>query len=240
MRLNYTIERGNIVKNQNGAGSVYKMSGNRRKPWMVRVTIGFEIVDGKKKQIRKLLGSYKTERDAQKALLSFGDGLIDPERVGMTFKELYEAWSEKHFKNIGHHTIESYTTGYNGWSVYHNERFDSLKHSHFQKVLDDTSKTYSSKSKMRTVVRMMAEYAILNDIIIKDYTEGLTIGKSKTQKEKVPFSEKEIKQLWDKLDEMDNVDLILINIYTGMRPSELMDVRAEDVSLDERWLKWRI
>lgn len=42
--------------------------------------------------------------------------------------------------------------------------------------------------------------------------------------EKVPDMERlqEIKTLWSKLYEINNVDIILIMIYTGLRPTELL------------------
>ena len=52
------------MKLPNGCGSVRKLSGNRRKPYTVVITMGFEFDDktGKNKQIRKYLGYFKTKR----------------------------------------------------------------------------------------------------------------------------------------------------------------------------------
>lgn len=36
------------MKNENGAGSVYKLSGKRRKPWAAAITTGYE--NGKQKE----------------------------------------------------------------------------------------------------------------------------------------------------------------------------------------------
>jgi hypothetical protein len=47
-------------RHENGFGSIVKLSGNRRKPFAVRITTGWK--DGK--QIRKYLGYYKSEAEA--------------------------------------------------------------------------------------------------------------------------------------------------------------------------------
>ena len=43
------------MKNENGSGSVYKLSGKRRKCWVARVTVGFgarwDFVPGKQKWV---------------------------------------------------------------------------------------------------------------------------------------------------------------------------------------------
>ena len=43
------------MRHQNGFGSIVKLSGARRKPYALRITVGWE--DGK--QVRKYLGSKK-------------------------------------------------------------------------------------------------------------------------------------------------------------------------------------
>lgn len=49
------------MRNINGYGSVYKLSGKRRKPWCVRITKGWEG----EKQVREILGTYKTKEEAE-------------------------------------------------------------------------------------------------------------------------------------------------------------------------------
>ena len=56
------------MKNGNGNGSVYKASGKRRKPWIVRVTTGYSTSGT---QIRKIIGSYETKREGQEALSEY-------------------------------------------------------------------------------------------------------------------------------------------------------------------------
>ena len=48
------------MKNPNGFGTVYKVSGNRRKPWRAIKTLGFNFNKGK--QIRKTVGYSRLEK----------------------------------------------------------------------------------------------------------------------------------------------------------------------------------
>ena len=52
----------------NGFGGISKLSGNRRKPYAVRITIGWT---DEAKQIVKYLGYYKTRSEALKALSAY-------------------------------------------------------------------------------------------------------------------------------------------------------------------------
>jgi len=50
-----------------------------------------------------------------------------------------------------------------------------------------------------------------------------------------PFSKKAIKLLWNSSGSNEYISAALILIYTGLRISELLDLKKEDVHLDERW-----
>ena len=53
------------MKRANGTGSIYKLSGNRRKPWIVRSSV---VIDGKQRYTN--LGYFETREKAERFLLS--------------------------------------------------------------------------------------------------------------------------------------------------------------------------
>ena len=61
--------------------------------------------------------------------------------------------------------------------------------------------------------------------IRKDLTEGLVYEWTNSMEQiHDRYSDEEIKTLWSKLYEINNVDSILIMIYTGLRPTELLEI----------------
>lgn len=58
------------MRRKNGDGSVYKLSGKRRKPWVARLTIGWDFNEEKQKSfpVYKFIGYYKTKEEAEMAL----------------------------------------------------------------------------------------------------------------------------------------------------------------------------
>ena len=78
-------------------------------------------------------------------------------------------------------------------------------------------------SSMRAVLKAIYQYAKLNEYIDRDLTEGLVYEwTNSTEQIHDRYSDEEIKTLWSKLYEINNVDIILIMIYTGLRPTELL------------------
>lgn len=64
------------MRNPNGYGSVYKLSGNRRKPWTARITLGFKPENGH--PIYKFIGYYTTQEEAERALAEY-QGIEEPD-----------------------------------------------------------------------------------------------------------------------------------------------------------------
>lgn len=81
----------------NGYGSVYKLSGNRRKPWVARKTIGF---NEKAYPIYKIIGYYSSKANALEALVEYNKDPFDLDTVKMTFTDVFKDFYEEKSKKI--------------------------------------------------------------------------------------------------------------------------------------------
>ena len=90
------------MKLPNGYGSVTKLSGNRRKPYLARVTLGWIINEetGKAVQNRVTIGTFKTKKEALQALAEYGANPYDIQNNNMTLAELYERWTAAYFPTL--------------------------------------------------------------------------------------------------------------------------------------------
>ena len=73
------------MKNPNGFGTVVKLSGKRRRPYMAKITIGWSE-EGK--QLRYTVGYFTTKQEALKALGSFEYNPTAVEFSKLKFKEI--------------------------------------------------------------------------------------------------------------------------------------------------------
>ena len=71
----------------NGYGSVYKLSGKRRKPFIARKTIGW---DDNGKQIYRTIGYYETKKLALQSLADFNNNPYDVEVSTLTFSDIFD------------------------------------------------------------------------------------------------------------------------------------------------------
>lgn len=218
----------------NGYGSIIKLKGNRRKPYQVRVTKGFTD-EGKQKYM--YLGYYMKKEEAMTALSEYNASPYDITKETITFSEVYKKWSKIHFEKVSESSRVNYTNAYNKYckSLY-KMRFKDIRLSHLQGVIDDSRKGYPTKRVIRTLFKVLFSFAMKNDIVDKDYSQYVDIGKRKGEKDKKPFTQGEIDKLFEYADKMPYVDTILIMIYTGLRVGELLEIKNENVHLDERYI----
>ena len=75
------------MKLANGTGSVYKLSGNRRNPYIVRKTIGWEIdsITEKRKQLYLTIGYAPTRAKGLEMLMEYNQNPYDIESSKMLF-----------------------------------------------------------------------------------------------------------------------------------------------------------
>ena len=69
----------------------------------------------------------------------------------------------------------------------------------------------------------------------KNFSIGLKLGVKEKSTKHLSFSHSEIIKLWENIS-IDFVDTVLMSIYTGLRPSELLKIEKEKVYFSERYM----
>ena len=222
------------MRNPNGFGCIYKAAGNRRKPYIVRITTGWDEETGK--QLFKFLGSFSTSTEARNALCEYNTAPYNIDNAKITFSELYEKWSIEKYPKLSQSMISSYKNAYNACKLIHDEQFITLRKHQFQMLINNSPKTYSGKERMKMLIGQISQFAIENDIAKKDYSVYIDLGTRPDKKlNRIPFTENEIKSLYHSLHVYRYTDTILMMIFSGVRPSELLLLETKNVCLNENY-----
>ena len=208
-----------------GMGTVYEKKdkdryGNytkRKKPWVWYLK-------------GKYMGSYATREEAElEARLYARD---HKESDDITFSQLWELWQDQRADTISPHTVKNYESKYRTYcKPLYDKPYKSLRPKDFLDVINAPNVSNGTKNNTIKFLRALDRFADELDIINKKYTKNIKMFKKDKKRENVPFSEKEIRYLWEHLDIQD-VDLVLIMIYTGLRPGELPKVKLKDIHED--------
>lgn len=229
------------MKLPNGYGTVYRLKGSRRKPWVARVTTGWKFATatkGRKKgqqvrrQLYQTIGYFATK---QGALAALGQHHITPvaPKKDITLKQLYDEWSEAKYKKLSHHTVSNYKTAWGYIKEYKREKFAELRTGHWQRIVDQAAEKGLKKSalkKIKTLGSLLCRYAMKNDIFDKNYAELVDLPQFE-EVEKDRFSDLEVKKIEEAAKKDRWVSVVLIMIYTGFRISELMALTLFNVDL---------
>lgn len=231
----------------NGYGSVTKLGGKRRKPWMVRVTDGFGLDEnGNGVQKRRVIGYFSKKKDALNHLAEYNKNPYSIDVQNITFSEVFDKWAERKLvekdddnpNGISKSNINGYRASYKVCEKLYDMCFVDIKTAHLQDVMDNCGKGHGTRRKLKVLFNQLYSYALQNDVLDKDYAQFVDVGKKEeTERTHRPYTQNELKVLWKSLDRIEFIDTILIQIYTGLRPGELLEIENKNINLEERYMR---
>lgn len=225
----------------NGFGSVYKLSGKRRNPWIARKTCGWSL-DEKTQKVKQnyiTVGYYPTRQAALMALTEYNKDPYDVGTASMSLSELYERWSAEHYESISVSNIQGSKAAWALCASIKDMKLSELKLDHFQMVVDCSGKNTPSLRKLKVLLGLMYDYAVKHEILPADkrnIIRYLNISKpgNPNAYNRKPFTKAQIQTVWRWQDSSPYIKVILILIYTGVRIGELLDLKKENIDLKEK------
>ena len=224
-------------------GSVVQMSNptRRRKPYIVRVTTGYyhDPDTGKIKQKRGIIGYAKTREEGLQMLAKYHEKPYDLNQGNPSFREVYQDWFDDKFRdNMEAKKINGYRAAYNTCTRIFELPFRDLRPKDLQNIIDNSGKNYPTLKNIKILFNQMYKYAIKNNLCTTDYSKYVDIAKYHNKNpnsyDRQPFSREQLGTLWSERNDP-YVQMVLILCYTGVRVSELLDLKKEDVNLDEHY-----
>lgn len=215
----------------NGFGTIYKLSGKRRKPYVAKKTIGF---NEKHQPIYKVIGYFKTKKDALESLNDYNRIFDNSPNRSKLFSEVFEEWFQyKLNENLSASRYKNIRSLYNvHLGTLYSKTFKDISTEDLQLCINYTQKICKKATlvQMKILFSELYNYAIFNGITDKDVSVMVKVPALEDKKEKVPFSVKEIETLLNSNEPF--AKLIYIMIYTGFRASEFISIKREDISTD--------
>ena len=193
---------------------IQKLKGATKRPYVVYSVIGY-------------FSSYDEAVDA-----------LHQSRQSLTLHEVYEMWLSSHSKSVSSNTLNNYGSAFAHLVSIHNVAMSNITYLQLQTIIDhmlSTGLSYSSCKKVRTLISQLFDYAIVNSWCSTNYAKFLSLGHNKPVRPHKPFTTQAINRLWRLSSPIHDIPLILL--YTGMRASELINLKARDVNRKQRTIK---
>ena len=103
--------------------------------------------------------------------------------------------------------------------------------------------TPNLKERIKSLFNLMLDYAVEHEIIDRNYarvfdiSDDISDAREEARRAHIAFTDAEITKLWDNLDKVNWVDVLLIQCYSGWRPQELGLIELKNVDLVNRTFK---
>lgn len=233
----------------NGFGQISEIKGRKlRKPFRAMVTIGKDSCGKPISKPLKPESYFETYNDAYQALMEYNRNPYDLD-VALTVKDLYERWTAEYFKTLK--SDSSVRTITNAWlycsSIYDMRAMD-LRARHIKGVMEEgkalikgeeRAATAGTKARIKSMFNLMLDYALEYEIVEKNYARTFDVSgdiireREESKRGHIPYSDDEIQKLWDNVENMNWVDVVLIQCYSGWRPQELGLIEVANVNITD-------
>lgn len=217
-----------MKKRPNGTGSVFKLPGNRKRPYAAAVVTGWKD-DGKVN--RKYIGYYGTRAEALRALAVYDPEVGDKPDV-RTFADVYTLYKADDFQKLKPNTQENYELAFARMREIHGVSLNNLTLSKMQDVVGQM--TASGGKFAKIVLKNVLQYAIRHEMIepgrdaLVQYVQT-SCRQNYTVQRKV-FTPEEIRSAprW-----------LQVMIYTGLRVGEFSALTEKDIDKISRCITVR-
>lgn len=225
------------MRNPNGFGSVYKLSGKRRNKYAAVITLGYIG----EKQKRKYIGYFEKKSDAVNALAMYNLNPYNLSNADLTLNELFNLFIKLKEDSVSEKTMKSYYTSFSHYKSLYNKKFLDISTAEIQNIVDlNSNLSKASIDKVIGLFNLLYKYADeANMPVTKNPVKFVKAKKYniKEERKQIIFSDEEIKRLWENVDNVKGVDVLLILIYSGWRINELLNMKTEDVDLQNLTFK---
>lgn len=217
------------MRRPNGSGTVVKLSGNRRRPYAVRVP-------GRDKFgqiVQRTLSYHEKQREALDALDEYNRNIAAgtapaPDKLSTTVQQVYSLWSERKYAKAGQASIVSYKASWARLAPLYALKMRDVTLDNLQAIIDQDEAAGLSKSSItndKMLMKALFRFAMERDIVGKDYSEYVELPSVGAKYEKGAFTDLQMKQF----EQMAGAgvpwaDTVLMLCYTGFRISEFLSL----------------
>lgn len=218
------------MKMPNSTGTVSKLSGRRRKPWCAKRFMGWRYDDEARKAspIYKVIGCYAKKTEAYKALMHSIENPEEETKVIVTLADVYAEWSAVHYEKISASTKTVHETAWRHLRFLHDKPIADIRTRDIEDAIEKDNPPRTVRPRCTSLLSLLYKYAIAHDYCDRDYSQLADArGSTKAEIKRKVFTPEEVAELFQKGDVIS--DMVLVGIYTGMRPGELIALKRSEV-----------
>ena len=216
----------NAKSRGNGQGSAYKRGNTWTAIWTERIYLD---ENDRLHQIQRTKGGFKSKT----AALQYAANPPQAQQsVAPTVRFYWNSWSKSAMLDLSPSKQTAYRIAWKKMASIADRRMDELSIADLQACVDDNAQTFYPARDMRVLLSHFYRRAIAEGVARTNLSEFIRLPQN-DEKEMQPFTEIELHKLWGAYGAGNSFyGYILLMIYTGMMPGELMSLKADMIDFD--------
>lgn len=178
-------------------------------------------------QKQKVIGYYKTRKEAMEALVQYNHDPFELDGLQVTFDDIFQKIE------FTPSTTSSYKNAYKYLAPVSDKPIRTIRPAQLQECIDSCQNTQNIL--IKTICKRVYHKAIMYAYVDKDISQFLVAHTKETEIEREVFTHEEIEELWN-MTEYWWAKITLILLYSGMRTKELRTINPKMVDFEKSWL----
>ena len=214
----------------NGSGCAFK----RGSTWTAQIIVGYrslpeDLLDPSNSKQRVPIKKTKSGFPTKAAALAYIPTLKnEPVLSTLTLKQVYDAWEPWYAPRVTSTTLGCYRAAFAHFRPLHNKRIVSITAGQLQECMDACTLGHRTHQNMKVAARLLWAYAYDRDIVQKDVTEHLFIGRgASVQRE--PLTDLEVELIRQQIGKDKYAAYVYALCYLGYRPGEMLEIKKDQV-----------
>ena len=216
----------------NGTGTAYK----RGKTWTARIVLGYYVGDDGKRHARTAnRGGFATKKEALDYIPKLK---AEAERSAtLTLSGYWEFYEAKKLPELSRDKQTAYRIAWRRWAALATRKLEDLKIETLQAAMDEAATTYYTARDMKNLMSHFYKHGLANQTVSVNLAQYLQLPPANAS-EQTPFNGEELDLLWKDFAAGNTfTGYILLMIYTGMMPGELLQARKEHIDWDGKQIR---
>lgn len=219
--------RGTRHRRSNGEGTVYK----RGNYWQAEVVIGI-TADGKRD--RRYKYGFRTKKEALEYIPTLRSEKTKHLEAARTLKYYHDTIEKTDLVKLSKSKQTAYRIAWGKLESIHDTPVSALTIVQLRDLVCEIAPTFYTARDVKTLLSKIFELAIADQQIMVNMADHITLP-ALEEKEQTPWNNDELSAIWKAYDEEEVVaSYLLLMIYTGMMPGELMKCTREMINLESR------
>ena len=209
----------------NGQGSAYQ----RGKTWTARWTERTYLDENDKlRQKMRTKGGFTSKR----AALQYAANPPKEEQRSPTLREYYKTYLRGDYLSLSADRQGAAEKAFERMREIVDREIDALTIAQIQDVIDRNANTYYTRKDMKTVLSHCYNLAIAEKQTTVNLAKYIKLPELE-EKSPEPFTDADVKKLWEAYAKDHFIGFILTMIYTGMMPGELLKLKKDMIDFEK-------